>query len=67
VEIPEYPNWAWAEYMPMRWYSAPGRLLRVDDAADGGSWLIARGQRKRDLKAMIAEISGRWTLASGKP
>jgi hypothetical protein len=51
LEFPDYPNWASQEYSPLRWYSSPGRLLRVDGTGSS-SWVIARGQRKRDLKAM---------------
>jgi len=66
VEFPDYPNWASEEFSPVRWYSAPGRLLRVDGTGSS-SWLIASGQREPDLYAMVREIPGDWTLGSGFP
>jgi hypothetical protein len=44
----------------MRWYSSPGRLLRVDAETEIDTWVTARGQRKADLTAMIQEIPGSW-------
>lgn len=63
LELPDYPNPGWAEYMPIRWYSAPGRLLRVDAETESFAWLVARGRRRHDLKAMVREIRGRWMFA----
>jgi hypothetical protein len=59
VALPDYPNWSSEENSPIRWYAAPGRLLR-QDGADDWAWLFIRGQRDEDLAAMRAELPFDW-------
>lgn len=38
VDFPDHPMWASSDNSPLRWYVAPGRLLRHDGTQDH-SWL----------------------------
>ena len=59
VPFPDHVNWASADAVPIHWYSAPGKLLRLD----GGSepWLLVRGRTYAELTELCAEIPGEWT------
>jgi hypothetical protein len=64
LHFPDYPMWADPTSSPIRWYAAPGQLLRVDGTTSG-SWLLARGQTDDDLRAICRTIPGDWTQYQG--
>ncbi|MFE7811997.1 SMI1/KNR4 family protein [Streptomyces sp. NPDC057433] len=66
VEFPEYPMWTGTEDSPVRWFSAPGRLLRLDGLSDH-SWLHARGRTPADLESLCATIPGHWVRGYSEP
>ncbi|NUS17695.1 MAG: SMI1/KNR4 family protein [Streptomyces sp.] len=59
VPLPDHPMWASAEDSPVRWYAAPGRLLRRDGLGDL-SWVHARGRTEADLAAVRAALPAPW-------
>ncbi|MER5892166.1 SMI1/KNR4 family protein [Streptomyces sp. NPDC001876] len=59
VEFPEYPMWTGTEDSPVHWFSAPGKLLRLDGQSDH-SWLHVRGRTPTDLESLCATVSGHW-------
>ncbi|MGW1910143.1 SMI1/KNR4 family protein [Streptomyces sp. NPDC002076] len=59
VDLPDHPMWASADDSPVRWYAAPGRLVRRDGIEDR-SWIHARGRTTADLEAIRAELPGPW-------
>ncbi|PYC70166.1 hypothetical protein C7C46_27545 [Streptomyces tateyamensis] len=59
VELPDHPMWTGAEESPVRWYAAPGRLLRRDGVADL-CWMHARGRTDADLDRVRADFPVRW-------
>ncbi|MFK0153280.1 SMI1/KNR4 family protein [Streptomyces sp. NPDC090493] len=61
VPLPDYPMWTGPEDFPVRWFSAPGKLLR-QDGLGVHSWLHVRGRARADLDAICATIPGRWSL-----
>ncbi|MCQ4205729.1 SMI1/KNR4 family protein [Streptomyces longispororuber] len=61
VPLPDYPMWTGPEDSPVRWFSAPGKLLG-QDGLDVHSWLHVRGRTRADLDAICATIPGRWSL-----
>jgi len=61
VALPDYPMWTWPEDFPVRWFSAPGQLLRLD-GLDAHSWLHVRGRTRADLEAICETVPGRWSL-----
>ncbi|WP_030987232.1 hypothetical protein [Streptomyces sp. NRRL WC-3744] len=61
VPLPDYPMWTGPEDFPVRWFSAPGKLLR-QDGLGVHSWLHVRGRTRTDLDAICATIPGRWSL-----
>ncbi|HEX3962749.1 MAG TPA: hypothetical protein VHZ03_39970 [Trebonia sp.] len=63
VALPEYPLWA-DRSITIRWFSAPGKLLRMDGRGPY-CWLLARGQTPADLKSICATISAPWVSAHG--
>jgi hypothetical protein len=59
VDLPDHPMWASAEDSPLRWYAAPGRLLRRDGLLDQ-CWIHARGRTAADLETIHADLPGPW-------
>ncbi|WP_431965204.1 SMI1/KNR4 family protein [Actinacidiphila sp. bgisy160] len=59
VDLPDHPMWAGAEDSPLRWYAAPGRLLRRDGVLDH-CWLHARGRTAADLERIRGDLPARW-------
>ncbi|MFF9328071.1 SMI1/KNR4 family protein [Streptomyces sp. NPDC014776] len=59
VGLPDHPLWAGADDSPLRWYAAPGRLVRRDGVADQ-SWIHAQGRTPADLDAIRADLHGPW-------
>ncbi|MFE8950033.1 SMI1/KNR4 family protein [Streptomyces sp. NPDC007856] len=59
VDLPGHPMWASADDSPVRWYAAPGRLVRRDGIEDR-SWIHARGRTAADLETIRAELPGPW-------
>ncbi|MDV9172853.1 SMI1/KNR4 family protein [Streptomyces sp. W16] len=59
VDLPDHPMWASKDDSPVRWYAAPGRLIRRDGIKDQ-SWIHARGRTPADLEAIRAELPGPW-------
>ncbi|MET7369379.1 SMI1/KNR4 family protein [Streptomyces sp. NPDC005566] len=64
VEFPEYPMWTGKEESPVCWFSAPGKLLRLDGLGDR-SWLHVRGRTFADLESLCAALPGHWVHGSG--
>jgi hypothetical protein len=58
LALPEYRLWA-DRGITVRWFSAPGKLLRMDGRGPRG-WLLAAGQTLADLDAIRAAIPGPW-------
>ncbi|WNM32764.1 SMI1/KNR4 family protein [Streptomyces sp. Li-HN-5-11] len=61
VQLPDCPMWTGPEEFPVRWFSAPGKLLR-QDGLSVHSWLHVRGRTRADLDAICAAVPGRWSL-----
>ncbi|WP_262060877.1 SMI1/KNR4 family protein [Streptomyces sp. STR69] len=61
VDLPDHPLWASAACSPLRWYAAPGRLLRRDGVFDH-SWVHARGRTAADLETIRADLPGPWVV-----
>lgn len=59
VNFPEYPMWS-APAESVRWFSAPGQLLRLDGAGES-AWLFVRGRTADDLRRICRLIPGDWT------
>jgi hypothetical protein len=59
VDLPDHPMWASEEGSPVRWYAAPGRLLRRDGLQEL-CWIHARGRAVADLEAIRADLPGSW-------
>lgn len=59
VDLPDHPMWASAEDSPLRWYAAPGRLLRRDGVLDR-RWLHACGRTAADLERIREDLPARW-------
>jgi hypothetical protein len=59
MALPEYRLWA-DRSIAVRWFSAPGQLLRMDGRGPG-CWLLAGGQTPADLEAIRAAVPGPWT------
>ncbi|MGW1805501.1 hypothetical protein [Streptomyces sp. NPDC002078] len=49
VDLPDHPRWVSADDSPVRWYAAPGRLVRRDGIEDR-SWIHARERTAADLE-----------------
>ncbi|MEH0937692.1 SMI1/KNR4 family protein [Micromonospora psammae] len=62
VNFPEYPMWSEPEE-PVRWFSAPGQLLRLDGVGEW-AWLFVRGRTADDLRRIYGLIPGTWTLGN---
>ncbi|MFF3949311.1 SMI1/KNR4 family protein [Streptomyces sp. NPDC001902] len=59
VDLPDHPMWAATEDSPLRWYAAPGRLLRRDGVLDR-CWLHAHGRTTADLERIRGDLPARW-------
>ncbi|MEU9116880.1 SMI1/KNR4 family protein [Streptomyces sp. NPDC048483] len=59
VDLPDHPMWTGAEESPVRWYAAPGCLLRRDGVVNH-SWLHVRARTAADLDAVRAALPGAW-------
>lgn len=66
VEFPEYPLWTGKEESPVRWFSAPGKLLRLDGLSDH-SRLHVRGRTPADLESLCATVPGHWVRGYAEP
>ncbi|MFE2599836.1 SMI1/KNR4 family protein [Streptomyces sp. NPDC059396] len=66
VEFPAYPMWTGKEESPVCWFSAPGKLLRLDGLSDH-SWLHVRGRTSADLESLCATIPGHWVHGYSEP
>ncbi|MFE9688361.1 hypothetical protein [Micromonospora sp. NPDC005806] len=60
VNFPEYPSWA-DPADPIRWYSAPGELLRMDGEGEW-AWLYVRGRTAKDRERIEQAVPARWTI-----
>ena len=63
MALPEYPLWSDRGIM-VRWFSAPGKLLRMDGRGEY-CWLLARGRTLADLESICATIPGPWVSRQG--
>ncbi|MFD6422263.1 SMI1/KNR4 family protein [Streptomyces sp. NPDC060198] len=59
VDLPDHPMWASGSDSPVRWYAAPGRLVRRDGPYDH-AWIHARGRTAADLEAVREDLPGPW-------
>ncbi|MFB6782570.1 hypothetical protein ACFCX0_35635 [Streptomyces sp. NPDC056352] len=59
IRLPDHPMWASEDDSPMRWYGAPGRLVRRDGLGDQ-SWIHARGRTTAELATIREELPGPW-------
>ncbi|MFD9397083.1 SMI1/KNR4 family protein [Streptomyces sp. NPDC060000] len=59
VGLPDYPMWASEADSPVRWYAAPGRLVRRDGLGNH-SWIHAHASTAADLAAIREELPGPW-------
>ncbi|MGI5175487.1 hypothetical protein ACQEVZ_04035 [Dactylosporangium sp. CA-152071] len=59
LPFPEYPMWAGETVSPVRWYAAPGLLVRIDGPAPR-AWLWAAGQCEEDLGLVSGVLPGYW-------
>ncbi|WP_433788444.1 hypothetical protein [Actinoplanes sp. CA-252034] len=62
LPLPDLPMWIDVEESPVRWYSAPGRLLRTH--GDDGVWLWVSAQSAAaldDLYAAMPGARGHWS------
>jgi hypothetical protein len=63
MALPEYPLWT-GDGITVRWFSAPGRLLRMDGRGPYCQ-LIVRGRTRADLESICTAIRGPWVSAQG--
>ncbi len=63
MALPEYPLWT-DDGITVRWFSAPGRLLRMDGRGPY-CWLFVRGRTPADLESICTTIRGPWVAAQG--
>jgi hypothetical protein len=62
VPLPDLPMWIDVEESPVRWYSAPGQLLRAH--GEGGVWVWVSAQSGTALDALYTAMPGargRWS------
>lgn len=59
VDLPDHPLWASEDDSPVRWYAAPGRLVRRDGVQDQ-SWIHARGRAVANLERIRGDLPGPW-------
>ena len=63
MALPEYRLWT-SHGVTVRWFSAPGRLLRMDGPGPY-CWLFVRGRTPADLDSICTAIPGPWVSAQG--
>ncbi|MEU6341473.1 SMI1/KNR4 family protein [Streptomyces sp. NPDC046977] len=61
VDLPDHPMWVGPDDSPLRWYAAPGLLLRRDGVQDH-AWVHAGGRTAADLDAVRAALPARWVV-----
>ncbi|KQV11400.1 SMI1/KNR4 family protein [Kitasatospora sp. Root107] len=66
VALPDYPFWTGLEESPVRWYAAPGMLLRLDGLGVF-SWLHAASRTQAALEALEEALPGCWSLGYPRP
>ncbi|GAA2260403.1 MULTISPECIES: SMI1/KNR4 family protein [Kitasatospora] len=66
VALPDYPLWTGPGESPVRWYSAPGALLRLDGVT-AFSWLHVVCRTPPDLEALEETLPARWALGYPEP
>ncbi|MFD8599331.1 SMI1/KNR4 family protein [Kitasatospora sp. NPDC059646] len=66
LALPDYPLWTGLEDSPVRWYSAPGVLLRLD-GGEAFSWLHVVGRTRAGLEALEKAFPARWALGYPRP
>ncbi|MEY9876786.1 hypothetical protein ABH931_006297 [Streptacidiphilus sp. MAP12-33] len=59
IQLPDYPMWASTDDSPIRWYSAPDAILRLD-GIQNRAWLHARARTPAGLEAIRRLLPGRW-------
>ncbi|MFD7879347.1 SMI1/KNR4 family protein [Streptomyces sp. NPDC059766] len=59
VPLPDHPMWVGPQDSPLRWYSAPGRLIRRDGDLDL-CWIHARGRMADDLATLRRDLPASW-------
>ncbi|MFG2948005.1 SMI1/KNR4 family protein [Streptomyces adustus] len=59
VPLPDHPMWVGPQDSPLRWYSAPGRLIRRDGDLDL-CWVHARGRTADDLETLRRDLPASW-------
>lgn len=59
LPLPDHPMWASWEESPIRWYAAPGRLLRHDGLGNL-CWLHATARTPAGLDALHADLPAGW-------
>ncbi|WOX26315.1 SMI1/KNR4 family protein [Streptomyces solicathayae] len=64
VALPDYPMWTGDDESPVRWFSAPGLLLRQDGLM-AESWLHVRGRTLAHLSSACSTVPGRWAQWQG--
>ncbi|MEU0990641.1 SMI1/KNR4 family protein [Streptomyces sp. NPDC005953] len=64
IRLPDYPMWTGDDESPVRWFSAPGLLLRQDGLA-ADSRLHVRGKTLAHLSAAHVAVPGRWAQWQG--
>lgn len=64
VAFPDYVNWAADDASPIHWFSAPGKLLRIDGPGPF-PWLFVRGRTLIELSELCADIRGDWAQDQG--
>jgi len=58
LPLPEYPLWADPAGRPVRWFTAPGAVLR-DDA---GQWLWVRATSASAIAGVRSSLPGEWLM-----
>ncbi|MET7729008.1 SMI1/KNR4 family protein [Streptomyces mirabilis] len=59
VSLPDHPMWASEADSPIRWYAAPGRLVRRDGLGNH-SWIHAHARTAADLTTIRGQLPGPW-------
>ncbi len=63
VALPLHPTWYQPAGAPVRWFSAPGRLLCLEPAGTGQN-LVVVGREKADLLEVVRTVPGDWPAAN---
>ncbi|MFD7477803.1 hypothetical protein ACFV8Z_38270 [Streptomyces sp. NPDC059837] len=59
VGLPDHPMWVSEADSPIRWYAAPGRLVRRDGLGNH-SWIHVHARTAADLTTIREELPGPW-------